>query len=82
MARPSSSQLTQEGTFAMSNKLALIKSPRLRALLADTRGAGLVEYIILVGLIALAALAGFQYFGSSVNNKAKSLGDRVSTEIP
>jgi Flp pilus assembly pilin Flp len=51
-------------------------------LLSDTRGAGLVEYIILVGLIALAALAGFSYFGSSVNTKARHLGDRVNTEIP
>lgn len=66
----------------MLSKVSLIKSPRLRALFADTRGAGLVEYIILVGLIALAALAGFRYFGSSVNTKARNLGDRVSTEIP
>jgi pilus assembly protein Flp/PilA len=57
-------------------------SIRLRLLLSDTRGAGLVEYIILVGLIALAALAGFQYFGSSVNSKARNLGDRVQNEIP
>ncbi|HTU62744.1 MAG TPA: hypothetical protein VMF89_29985 [Polyangiales bacterium] len=57
-------------------------SPCLRALLADTRGAGLVEYIILVGLIALAALAGFNHFGTQVNTKARSLGDRVSSEIP
>jgi Flp pilus assembly pilin Flp len=51
-------------------------------LVSDTRGAGLVEYIILVGMIALAALAGFSYFGSSVNTKARSLGDRVQNEIP
>lgn len=65
----------------MNDKRSLIKSPSLRALLADTRGAGLVEYIILVGLIALAALAGFQYFGASVNGKARELGDRVRDEI-
>lgn len=55
---------------------------RRPTLVSDTRGAGLVEYIILVGLIALAALAGFSYFGSSVNTKARSLGDRVQNEIP
>lgn len=59
-----------------------LKSARLAALLGDTRGAGLVEYIILVGLIALAALAGFQYFGTQVNTKARNLGDRVQSEIP
>jgi pilus assembly protein Flp/PilA len=55
---------------------------RRPTLVSDTRGAGLVEYVILVGLIALAALAGFSYFGSSVNTKARSLGDRVQNEIP
>lgn len=58
-----------------------LSKARLRWFLSDTRGAGLVEYIILVGLIALAALAGFSYFGTSVNNKARSLGDRVQNEI-
>lgn len=65
----------------MSTKAPFIQSPSVRKLLTDTRGAGLVEYIILVGLIALAALAGFKVFGSSVNSKAIDLGKRVETEI-
>jgi Flp pilus assembly pilin Flp len=52
-------------------------APRCRRLLADTRGAGLVEYIILVGLIALVAIAGFEKFGEKVNNKAEALGEQV-----
>lgn len=48
-----------------------------RTLRDDTRGAGLVEYIILVGLIALLAIAGFGQFGSAVNNKAINLGTQV-----
>src|SRR5438128_2263359 len=32
----------------------------------DTRGANLVEYIILVGVIALIAIAGFKVFGGDV----------------
>ena len=35
----------------------------------DTRGANLVEYIILVGVVALIALAGFKLFGTSVTDK-------------
>src|SRR5437016_2578932 len=35
-----------------------------RTLSNDTRGANLVEYIILVGVVALIALAGFKVFGS------------------
>jgi Flp pilus assembly pilin Flp len=53
----------------------------IKALHADARGAGLVEYVILVGLIALTALAGFRYFGTQVNTKARDLGDRVTNEI-
>jgi Flp pilus assembly pilin Flp len=50
----------------------------VRALGADTRGAGLVEYIILVGLIALLAIAGFETFGTAVNEKAIELGEGVT----
>jgi pilus assembly protein Flp/PilA len=42
---------------------------RLKALLADTRGANMVEYIILVGVVAILAMAGFKYFGKNVNNE-------------
>jgi pilus assembly protein Flp/PilA len=50
----------------------------LRALAKDTRGAGLVEYIVLVGLIALAAIMGFQTMGDAVNERAGTLGGRIS----
>jgi pilus assembly protein Flp/PilA len=40
-----------------------------RQILKDTRGANLVEYIILVGVVALIALAGYKIFGTSVTNK-------------
>lgn len=62
----------------MKKDLAISKPTRgERSLLADTKGAGLVEYIILVGVIALAALAGFREFGVDVNETATGLGDRV-----
>lgn len=60
----------------------IAKPSRARRLLSDTRGAGLVEYVILVGLIALAALYGFKQFGDKVNNKAIQLGDRVEAINP
>ena len=44
---------------------------KLRRLLHSTRGANLVEYVILVGVIALVALVGFKSFGKSVNTKIK-----------
>jgi pilus assembly protein Flp/PilA len=58
------------------NKLALRNRQNL---LKDTRGANLVEYIILVGVVALIAIAGFKIFGTRVeakiNEQADSVGD-------
>ena len=44
---------------------------QLRRLRKNTRGANLVEYVILVGVIALVALVGFKSFGRSLNTKIK-----------
>ncbi len=41
----------------------------MKHLIADRRGANLVEYIILVGVIALIAIAGFKMFGGKVREK-------------
>lgn len=49
-----------------------------RTLLSDTRGANLVEYIILVGVIALIAIAGFKAFGNRVNDKVNEQAGSVS----
>lgn len=48
-----------------------------RNVLKDTRGANLVEYIILVGVVALIALAGYKFFGSRVTEKINEQGDSV-----
>ena len=47
-----------------------------KSFLKDRRGANLVEYIILVGVVALIALAGFKIFGQKVNSK---INDQAST---
>jgi len=54
------------------------KASALRTLRDDTRGAGLVEYIILVGVIALLTMAGFRTFGGAVNARAVELGTQVT----
>ncbi len=43
----------------------------------DVRGANLVEYIILVGVIALIAIAGFKLFGGKVWDKSEKQGEAV-----
>lgn len=59
------------------NKLATIRS-RFSALFCDTRGANMVEYMIVVGVIALAAIGAFTQFGSSVKGKIQEQGGTVS----
>ena len=47
----------------------------LRARSGDTeRGASLVEYALLVALIALVCISAVMFFGSSVNNNYKPIG--------
>jgi len=48
-------------------------------LLKNTKGANLVEYIILVGVIALFALAGFKIFGKNVREKIDDQASKITT---
>jgi pilus assembly protein Flp/PilA len=41
----------------------------IHSLLRDQRGANLVEYIIVLGLVALIAISAFDKFGSGVKEK-------------
>jgi pilus assembly protein Flp/PilA len=42
---------------------------RFRGLVRDRRGANMVEYIILVGIVALLAIVAFRTFNTSVKTK-------------
>lgn len=46
---------------------------------ADTRGAGVFEYILLVGLIGIAALVGYQKYGKSIDDKITAQAKCVET---
>jgi pilus assembly protein Flp/PilA len=48
-------------------------------LLRDDRGASLVEYLVLVGCVAVLVLAGFRAFGTSVRDKASAQAACVSS---
>jgi Flp pilus assembly pilin Flp len=52
---------------------------RARRLLRDQRGAGLLEYAILAGLIAIAAFMAFKGFGSSVSSVVGKQAETVTT---
>lgn len=49
-----------------------------KRLFRDQRGANLVEYIILVGVIALVAIAGFKIFGNKTREKIDQQASSVS----
>jgi Flp pilus assembly pilin Flp len=53
--------------------------PSRAPLLADTRGANLVEYMVLVGLIAILTLAGWRAFGSRIDAKAEAQARCIET---
>ena len=52
----------------MSNTLVAIRR-RFARLQTDERGASFIEYIIVVGLVAIIAIAAFQTFGETVVKK-------------
>ena len=50
---------------------------KLNKLIKDNLGANLVEYIILVRVIALVAIAGFKIFGEKVDSKIQEQSNKV-----
>jgi len=56
---------------------ALIDKFKTSALVRDTRGANMVEYIIVVGLVALIAIVGFTTFGGDVKKKIEDQSTKV-----
>lgn len=57
----------------MMNALARFRL-RARALLVDTRGAQMVEYIVIVGACALFAIAAYKTFGGDIESALKAEG--------
>jgi Flp pilus assembly pilin Flp len=54
-----------------------IKIRKFQELARDTRGAGFVEYIILVGLVALFCIVAYQAFGDAVSAKVQEQAGKV-----
>jgi Flp pilus assembly pilin Flp len=49
----------------------------VRRLAASTRGAGLTEYIVVAGVVALLAIAGFHLFGGKLTSTSQRLANDV-----
>jgi len=48
----------------------------------NERGASLVEYALLVGLIAVAAIAGVTALGTSINTSFTNIGTELTNNVP
>ncbi len=51
----------------------------VRSFIKDTRGANMVEYLVVVGLVALGAIAAFKGFSSDASSAIKGQGDTVKS---
>jgi pilus assembly protein Flp/PilA len=50
-----------------------------KRLMRDQRGAGLVEYAMLAGLVAIAAFGAFKTFGGSISKAANDQSTTIGT---
>lgn len=57
----------------------MVVSTRARSITHDERGGSLVEYMIILGVVALAALGAYQIFGESTQGLAQREGSCVRT---
>ena len=53
--------------------------PRLGLIRRGQRGNALVEYVLLVAMVALAVLIGVSFFGQSVSSAMGSVADEVAS---
>ncbi len=57
----------------------MTKARSIKRLLRDTRGdTGFVEWLLLVGLVAIAGYAAFQTVGKNITTKANAGADTVN----
>jgi len=53
----------------------------IKRIFGDTRGANMVEYIILVGVVAILVIGAFKTFNTKVKDKVGAEGDAVTNDI-
>ncbi|MCX5859753.1 MAG: Flp family type IVb pilin [Proteobacteria bacterium] len=53
---------------------------RVKKFYRDEEGQGMTEYILIVLLIAIVAIAAFKFFGKRVSDSVQKAGSTLSTE--
>ena len=51
---------------------------RINGLLKDQKGQGMVEYALILAVVAVVALAGFGTLGNTVNTKANAVAGNIT----
>lgn len=54
----------------------------MKRLVNEEEGQGMTEYVLIVALIALAAIAAMTFFGGTVNNVFKKTGNTLGNATP
>jgi len=70
--------ITQSKQIVRSSDVVSPDKLESKSLLRNQRGAGMTEYIILVGVIAMLAIVAFRFFGSSVSTKINQQAGTVN----
>ena len=55
---------------------------RMKALLKDEECATMVEYALMVALIAVVVIVGATFLGTAVNDKFDAVGDKINATPP
>jgi pilus assembly protein Flp/PilA len=63
----------------MNGSIASKRTTSLTKLARDERGATLMEYLMLAGLVAIAAFAGFKLFGTNIQTAINGQAETIST---
>ena len=53
---------------------------KVKQFIRDEEGQGMTEYILIVLLIAIVAIAAFKFFGKKVDTSVKDAADRLDEE--
>ena len=52
---------------------------RIKGFFQDQKGQGMVEYALILAVVAIVALVGFQSLGNNVNNLANNVSKNLTT---
>lgn len=53
----------------------------MKKVLKGKKGQGMVEYILIIALIAILVIGGVKFFGGKVKKSFRDAGETISTEV-